>query len=180
MRSSSFIKKFFLFFLALFLFSCAGSGEINRYNRNIRYFFNTIRSINRRVVTLSDGSTWKTNRLMIAVNLAEVMVVLEESVPVGYLYINNSKYNVSLIDGAFKINYGYLDQLTKVDTSANTFSLSNGTHWLTTPKNIRLINNWQSIPEVIISLDKTTIINPRKMEFANVVEITQSDSTKGK
>ncbi|NOX18145.1 MAG: hypothetical protein GXO87_07680 [Chlorobi bacterium] len=117
---------------------------------------------------------------MIAVNLAEVMVVLEESVPVGYLYINNSKYNVSLIDGAFKINYGYLDQLTKVDTSANTFSLSNGTHWLTTPKNIRLINNWQSIPEVIISLDKTTIINPRKMEFANVVEITQSDSTKGK
>jgi len=180
MKSSSFIKGLLFFIIAAFLFSCSGSGEINRYNRNVRYFFNTIRNIDKRIVTLSDGSIWKANRYLVAVNLSEVMIVLEESVPSGYLYINNSKYDISLVSGAFKVNYGYLDQLTKVDTSENTFFLSNGTHWLTTKKNIAMINKWQSTPEVIISLDKTTIISPRKMQFAKVVEITTSDSTKGK
>lgn len=180
MISSKFVKGFLFLLIALFLFSCAGSGEINRYNRNVRYFFSSIRNIDKKIVTLSDGTMWKTNRFLIAVNLSDVMVVLEESVPAGYLYINNSKYNVSLLEGSFKINYGYLDQLTRVDTSENTFSLSNGTGWLTTAENIRMINEWQSIPEVVVSLDKTTIINPRKMEFAKIVEITKLDSSKGK
>jgi len=180
MKSSGITKSILLSIIAVFFLSCAGSGEINRYNKNIRYFFSTIRSIDRQTVTLSDGSRWKTNRLMIAVNLAEVMVVLEESIPVGFLYINNTKYDIKLIEGAFQVNYGYLDQLTKVDTSANTFSLSNGTYWATTKDNIKMINRWQSTPEVIISLDKTTIINPKKMEYAKIVEITPIDSTKGK
>ena len=169
-----------LFFIlsTLLIFSCSSGDGIYSYNKTIRYFSSSIRNIDRYTVILSDGSTWKTNRLVIAVNLMEVMFVLEEYIDIGHMYVNGSKYNIRNIADfdVFKYEIGYMHLLSKVDTVNNIFVLHNGSSWGCSRVDIERIKLWQTIPEVIINFSKNLVINPRKIEYARVIEITQKQS----
>lgn len=174
------IIVFLTFFLSVAAFiTCSGPAANQSFYKNIRYYITTVRSVDNKIVTLSDGSRWKTNRFVITANLSDAMIVLEEYLDVGYLYVNNTQYSISsttsysddLMMTDLKYLGGYLDNVTSIDSINNRFELSNGTLWECGKTDMQKVKNWNTVPEVVISLQKELVINPREIEVVRVIEL---------
>lgn len=158
--------------------SCSSTDTTYKQNiREIKYFQSTIHNIDRNIITLVDGTKWKTYRFVIAVNMTEVFIVVN-FLGNGSAYINGTKYSISHIGGGegFRYFYGYLNTLRSIDKNNNVIFLSDGTQWQIMNSGDIDISKWLLAPDVIISENENYLINPYKIELIRVKRIKENNS----
>ncbi len=173
--------KYLLMFFIILIHSCAPATETYKdLIREVRFFKGTIHNVNRRVVTLADGSSWITNRIIIAVNLTEVFFVLESMLDNGYMYLNGTKIAVrhNAITGSdnFRYQYGYLNYIRNFDKKNGVIELSDGTLWAVYKDDEKEAGKWLSTREVVIPENEHFMINPYKIKQIRVRKIETGDS----
>jgi hypothetical protein len=157
---------------SLILISCSSSTNLHTHSsniKNVRYTKTTIRNIDQQIVYLNDGTIWKSNRLLIAVNLADVFVMLEEYINQGDLYFEGTKIGITLADGNL-INYkhGYLNSIKQILNDGEVIELIDGSLWAVDNVDKEKVKSWEFFPEVIISEYENFLINPANYEFCKV------------
>ncbi len=175
------VLKFILLAAAIGVQSCAPATETYKdMIREVRFFKATIHDVNRKVVTLANGSSWVTNRIIIAVNLTEVFFVLESLLDNGYMYLNGTKIRVShnSLGGTddFRYQYGYLNFIKNFDKENGVVELSDGSLWIVYKDDEDEVSKWLSTREVIIPENERFMINPYKIKYVRVRKIEKEDS----
>ncbi len=175
--------KLFLAVLSLtfLLQNCSPATETYKdLIREVRFFKGTIHDVNRKVVTLTNGSSWITNRIIIAVNLTEVFFVLESLLDNGYMYLNGTKIPVkhNSISGSddFRYQYGYLNCIKNFDSKNGVVELSDGSLWLVYKDDEPVVAKWLSTREVVIPENEMYMINPYKIKSIRVRKIQKGES----
>gem|GEM_PF-5255516 len=176
-------KKIFTVLLSLMLLLQYCSPATETYKdliREVRFFKGTIHEVNRRVITLTDGSVWIANRIIIAVNLTEVFFVLESLVETGYMYLNGTKIRVShsAVAGTdnFRYQYGYLNYIQDYDKDNGIIKLSDGSLWIVYKEDEPEVEKWLSTREVVIPENEMYMINPFKIKSVRVKKIKTDNS----
>lgn len=169
------ISFLLLLAVSLLLSGCAGSFQSSGYYNEVRFTKGIIHTIDRYTVTLSDGSIWKTRRLITAVNMSPVMLVVRESLDEGFLYVDGFKYRLILsmtnFDRVSYYSFGYLDLLQSLEKEKSVIGLFQGTKFYVRPEDIPKIESWGAGPEVILNSGRNYLINPKSMEGIPVIEI---------
>lgn len=157
------------------LAGCAGSMATGETYNQVRYTKGIIHSVDRDIVTLSDGSVWKTNRILTAVNMSPVMLVIRETLDEGFLYVDGFKYRLFMqmpdVERISFYNIGFLDLVQNLDKKKAVITLFSNSKFYVRPEDIPKIEEWGAGPEVIISSERTFLINPRTLESVPVIEI---------
>ncbi len=174
--------KILIFFLP-FLFilqSCASVEQnYNDYIREVRYFKGTIQNVDKKTIFLANGSAWTADRLIIAVNMSEVFFVLSNVLDDGYVYIDGTKLRVKHSNGYdFRYNYGYLNYIKALHNKNRVIELVDGSFWVVAKGGEKLVKDWLSTSEVVLSENEDVMINPYKMETVRVAKITKSKKNK--
>ncbi len=146
--------------------SCATPSKlVDSSMREIRYVSGIIHSVDRNVVTLADGSTWRLNRFLVTSNLSNVIIVLFEDRLPGFMYVNGQKYflepqsqNIGIdidtnADYLTKKSLGYLTIIKSIDMSIGTITLFGETEWRISGYYQNIVKDWQPGSDIIISDD---------------------------
>ncbi len=166
-------KKIFLvisLFFIVSLISCASQSTlIDSSMRRITYINGLIHNIDRKVVTLSDGSIWILNRFLVTSNMSEVLIVLYEDSLQGFMYVNGNKYFLKpkRINDNFDTNTGILSRRTRgyltiiksIDMNVGTITLFGDTEWRISGYYQDVVKNWRAGTDIMISNDNTWAIN---------------------
>ncbi len=170
------MKSIFIYLVTIsfLLLSCKTADPNYKQNlREVKYFQSRIHNIERNIVTLSDGTKWKTNRFVVSVNMTEVFFVVN-FLGYGDAYINGTKYSVSHKDGpeGFRYFTGYLNSLKTIDINNRIIELSDKTKWLIIDTGGIDIKQLVSASDLIISEDESIMINPYKIKAIKVKKIS--------
>ena len=160
--------------------SCSTSNSYKTEINYVQYFKSMIQTIDRNYIFLANGTEWKTDRFVIAVNLTDIFLVMT-NYGFNYAFINGTKYNISPInDGIEHLQYhrGYLHRLSKLNTESNEIKLLDGSIWKVIEKGDVNIGNWSSDSEMIVDESDNIIINPRRIEAVRVDRIMSENLTK--
>ncbi len=169
------VHLFILFITLLILYGCANLYQTSGYYNEVRFTRGIIHSVDRNIVSLSDGSVWKVDRIITAVNMSPVMLVVRETLDEGFLYVDGIKYRLILsIPDIERISFyslGYLDLIQKLEKKKSAITLFQGSKFYVRPQDIPVIESWGAGPEVIINADRNYLINPRTMRGIPIIEI---------
>ncbi len=166
------IKIFFLFVLPIFLISCSTFENSTIYDHPVRYFTSTIMNADRYFITLSNQTVWETDQLSTFANLSPVLIVLDENVNVGEMYVGNMKYKIHGGNSDdFFYRTGYLQIMQSYDSTKYVITLLNNTKWEIPKQFNQFVKKWAYGSEVIITEDKNFMINARRREQVPVRQI---------
>jgi hypothetical protein len=175
------MRRILYLLILLFLITACGTFENSTiYDHKVRYFSSTIINAERNVITLANQSVWEVDHLTTIVEMSPVLVVLEENINVGNMYVNNQKYGIrgGFTDDFF-FKYGYLQIFQNYDPKTKTITLINNSKWQIPAEFAPFVERWLPGSEVIITEDEHFMINARKREKTPVRRIF-SDKTRSK
>ena len=165
------------------LISCAAPPNlVDSSMREVRYISGIIHDVNRNVVTLADGSTWRLNRFLVTTNMSNALVVLFEDRLPGFMYVNGVKYFMepqsigididTHADYLSKKNLGYLTNIKSIDMNVGTITLFGGTEWRISGYYQDVVKDWEAGSEIIISDDLNWAINLPSYSKAEIKLLT--------
>lgn len=168
-------KVFLTVVLSFFVAGCSGLFVTSGYYNEVRFTRGIIHSVNRDIVTLSDGTVWKTDRILTTVNMSPVFLVIRETLDEGFLYVDGFKYRLNMaipdIERIQVYSFGYLDLIKELEKNKAAITLFQGEKFYVRPQDIPEIESWGAGPEIILNEDRNFIINPRTMTGVPVIEI---------
>lgn len=176
------MKNLILFFLLTILFiSC--TDKVVDSNQQIRYFSSIITDLNSDYVSLKLGPTVRLDKHIISVNLSTLFLVLEETKPMGFAYINDEKVGATLIytsgktfnpqdlhnkqksvrlaDNSNLILYdvGTLLFIKDFSKESGILTLSNGSTWkLENDEVISELLDWETQRDIIVPSGKSNLL----------------------
>ncbi len=169
------IKIISLLLTVITFTACENISKSENYYNEVYFNRGIIHSVDRDVVSLSDGSVWKVDRILTAVNMSPAMVVIRQSLDEGFMYIDGVKYRIIMqIPDIERISFypeGSLDLLQSIEKGKSAITLFGGAKFYIRPQDIPMLESWGAGPDVIITEERNTIINPRTFESIPVVEI---------
>ncbi len=145
------IKLLLIQLALLFVFGCGTGSNFNNYLEEVRYSFGTIHNINKNIVTLTDGSTFKLNRFLIAVNMSPVVIILPSytdetfaSYDYGYMFVDGTRYQITNY-ASMQVNffrYGYYEYAENIAPQKGIIKLTDGSKWLVKKDFLPELNRW--------------------------------------
>lgn len=144
---------------SLILISCSGLDS-RTYFQEVGYIYTKIANVNDQYVSFSNGTTVKTNRIIIAVNSTPVLLVVENYAGAGYFYLRNSKINFSG-SGDFDdvemrgLMKGKIQYVQSIDQEKRIIKLADNSEWFI-PKDDdwNSAKEWLTKPDLIIPDNK--------------------------
>lgn len=167
------IRLIIILFSVNLFYSCSALEEaMNQNYREVRYFVTAIRDIERHKITFTNGTSWKTDRLFVGVNMSEVFVMLDEVRNRGWMYYRETKIGITQMFGDFfQYEEGSTNFIKSFQNDGAVLELADGSLWIIPVSQRELVKDWLLNTEIIVSKDKQFIINPEKLEFISTVRL---------
>ena len=150
-------KNLYFLTIVLFVLTACSSFDSRSYFHEVGFVQATIANVNDRTISLSNGMTVKTDRIVIAVNSTPVLLIIENYTGSGYFYLRKSKISFGS-SGDIEImglQRGRTQYIQSIDKEKRTIKLADDSEWF-----IPLDGHWDSIdgwltsPEIIIPYNK--------------------------
>ncbi len=171
------IKRGILFLLLIVaIISCSTFETSTIYDKRVRYFTSTILNADRDIITLQNNTVWQVDHLTTFANLSPVLVVLDENINVGDMYVGNQKYRIhGGMEEDFFYKNGYLQIMKDYDSTHYVIALLNNSKWEIPKAFSKAVKKWINGSEIVITEDEHFFINCRKQEKVPVRRIRKSN-----
>lgn len=155
------------------IISCSSLQDaLNQNFRRIRYFITSISNIERNIISFTNGTEWKTDRLFIGVNMSEVFVMLDETRNIGWMYFKETQIGISQTQpDFFQYKEGSINYIKSFQNEGAVLELADGSLWIVPVSQRDLVKKWLINAEIIVSDENNFLINPERMEFISTVRL---------
>ena len=166
-------RTIILLLMLVLITSCGSLQEaFNQNFRRVRFFVTSISNIERNKISFTNGTSWKTDRLFIGVNMSEVFVMLDETINRGWMYFKETQIGITQLEpDFFQYKEGSINFVKSFQNEGAVIELSDGSLWVVPVSQRELVSKWLVNTEIIVSDDNNYIINPEKMEFISTVRL---------
>ena len=132
----------------------------------VHYAASRLMTVDENTFTITGGSRWIANRLVIAVNMSEVIIVVDDLNISGVAYFNGFEMNVRHGGGEFFYNTGKFTSVIDIDTARSYIMLADSSLWKVASESRETVSNWLPPFNIILTESETAVINLHRLESA--------------